>query len=204
MSMQSQSGSRGAAGNQIPKGYAAGKLQQYDPQQQSLYESLFPQLSQGSQLSEMASGSDEGFAPHEDYANKQFQEFSGQLGSRFSGMGMGSKNSGAFNRQATQGAQDFASQLAMQRQGLQRQALNDLHGLSSSLLGQHPTENFLTKKQPKSSGWDKAIGYGAPILGAGIGALAGSVIPGAGTAAGAVAGANIGNAIGKGFRKTEY
>lgn len=195
--MSSSSGSRGAAGNQIPKGYSAGKIQQYTPEQMSLFQSLFPHLAPGSQLSELAQGSEKGFAPYEDYARRQFQELQGETASRFSGAGMGARGGSGFKNAANQQSTDFASQLAMQRQGLQRQALNDLMGLSGELLGQRPYEQFLEKEKPKSTFWDNLIGYGAPIAGGTIGAFAGGP-------AGALAGAEIGNEIGKGFRKTEW
>jgi hypothetical protein len=157
MSISSLSGSRGAAGNKIPKGYSAGRLQQYTPEQLSLYQSLFPYVSPGSSLAQQAAGSDQGFAPYEQYAQRQFQEFSGQNASRFSGLGMGARRGSGFQNLQTQGAQDFASQLAMQRQGLQRQALMDLMGISHTLLSERPTEQFLTKNEP-SFGKQLALG----------------------------------------------
>ena len=146
MSISSLSGRRGPAGN-IPKGYAAGSIQQFQPEQMEAYRNQFPYISPGSQLAQQAQGLDSGFAPHEDYAKRQFQEFSGQNASRFSGMGMGARKGSGFQNLQTQGAQDFASQLAMQRQGLQRQALMDLMGISGQILGQRPQENFLVKKE---------------------------------------------------------
>jgi hypothetical protein len=147
MSISSSLGSRGAAGNKIPRGYSAGRLQQFTPEQQQLFQNQFDYVSPGSQLAQQAQGLDSGFAPHEDYAKRQFQEFSGQNASRFSGMGMGARKGSGFQNLQTQGAQDFASQLAMQRQGLQRQALMDLMGISGQILGQRPQENFLAKKE---------------------------------------------------------
>ena len=89
MSISSLSGSRGAAGNKIPRGYSSGRLQQFTPEQQQLFQDQFSYVSPGSQLAQMAQGNDAGFAPYEDYANRQFQEFSGQNASRFSGGGAG-------------------------------------------------------------------------------------------------------------------
>jgi hypothetical protein len=186
------SGSTGAAGNKIPKGYAAGSLQQYDPEQMSLYKSLFGFAQPGGDLYERAMGSDKGFAPYEDYARRQFQEQTGEQASRFSGMGMGARRGSGFQNQATQGAQDFASNLAMQRQQLQRQALNDLRGLSGELLGYQPQENFLYKKEPKQSGWSKALGVGLPIAGA----VAGGIFGGP---AGAALGGQLGSTFASGF-----
>ena len=182
--MSISAGSRGAAGNKIPKGYSAGRLQQFTPEQQQLFQDQFAYVSPGSQLAQQAQGSDAGFAPYEDYANRQFQKFSGQNASRFSGGGdfsgaMSARGGSGFKNMQTQGAQDFASQLAMQRQGLQRQALQDLMGISGQILGQRPQEQFLTKKDMPF--WQQ-LGLGAvgglsnaagSFLGGGIGKLFG-------------------------------
>ena len=193
----SLSGSRGPTGNKIPKGYKSGRLQQYTPEQMSLYQSLFPHVSPGSRLAQTASGSEEGFAPFEEGARRSFQEFTGQLGSRFSELApgaMSSRKSSGFNLGATQGAQDFALSLAQQRQGLQRQALNDLMGLSNTLLSQNPYENFLVQKQQKPSRWGQLLGAAAPIAGAGLGALFGGP-------AGAAVGGQLGSSLSAGFNR---
>lgn len=199
--MSISAGSRGAAGNKIPKGYSAGRLQQFTPEQLSLYQSLFPYVSPGSQLAQQAAGSDQGFAPHEDYANRQFQEATGQLASRFSEYmpgSMSSRKGSGFHNQLTQGAQDFASLLAQQRQGLQRQALLDLMGISGQLLGQQPYQNFLTRKEPKQPGfWSKLFGATAPLAGAGIGALFGG-LPGASI------GSQLGSGVAAGFQPVQW
>lgn len=144
--MSSMTGSRGAAGNNIPKGYAAGKIQQYTPEAMNLYRQQFGLVGPGSHLYEQAMGSDQGFAPYEDYARRQFQQATGQNASRFSGMGLGARHGSGFQNEQTQGAIDFASNLSMQRQELQRQAIRDLMGISNTILGQQPEENFLVKK----------------------------------------------------------
>jgi hypothetical protein len=206
--MSISAGSRGAAGNKIPKGYSAGRLQQFTPEQQSLYQSLFPYVSPGSQLAQQAQGSDQGFAPYEDYANRQFQEFSGQNASRFSGGNQGSganyngqmsaRRGSGFQNLATQGAQDFASQLAMQRQELQRNALQDLMGISQSLLGNQPSTPYLMPKQQKQPGfWSKLFGAAAPIAGAGIGGALGGPF-------GASMGAQLGSGFSQGFQPTQW
>jgi len=188
----SMGGSRGMQGSKIPRGYRQGQIQQYTPEQTQLFESLFGQVGPGSQLSKLASGSDEGFAPYEDYANRQFQEFSGQNASRFSGLGMGARKGSGFQNLQTQGAQDFASQLAMQRQGLQRQALADLMGMSGMLLGQRPQENFLVEKHRRQSGFGKALGIGLPLAGAAAGGFFGGP-------AGAALGGQLGGSLASGF-----
>lgn len=196
--MSISAGSRGAAGNKIPRGYSAGRLQQFTPEQLSLYQSLFPYVSPGSQLAQQAVGSDQGFAPHEDYARRQFQEATGELSSRFSGLGMGARKGSGFHNQLTQGAQDFASLLAQQRQGIQRQALLDLMGISGQLLGQQPYQNFLNRKEPKQPGfWSKLFGATAPLAGAGIGAAFGG-LPGASI------GAQLGSGLASGFQPVQW
>lgn len=194
MSM-SLSGNRGPAGNKVPKGYSAGRLQQFTPDMMNLFQSLFPHVAPGSQLSNLAQGDESSFGPMEQRATRDFQEFQGQLGSRFSELApgaMSSRKSGAFNRLATQGAQDFASQLAEKRQGLQRQALMDLMGISTTLLGQQPYQNFLIQKQQKPSFWGKLFGTVAPVAGATIGGTFGGP-------AGAHLGASLGGSFGQGF-----
>ena len=57
----------------------------------------------------------------------------------------------------------------MQRQGLQRQALQDLMGLSGSILGQRPYEQFLTPK--KKPFWQELLTAGAGGLGQAAGSL---------------------------------
>lgn len=187
MSMSLSSGSRGAAGNKIPRGYSSGRLQQFTPEQQQLFQDQFAYVSPGSQLAQQAQGSDEGFAPYEDYANRQFQNFSGQNASRFSGLGMGARKGSGFQNQQTQGAQDFASTLAMQRQGLQRQALMDLMGISGQILGQRPQEQFLVKKDLPF--W-KQLGLGA------VGGLS--------SAAGSLFGGGIGRLFGGGQQQNQW
>jgi len=191
MTMSLSAGSRGAAGNKIPNGYAAGRLQQFTPEQQQVFQNQFSYISPGSQLSQMAQGNDAGFAPHEDYAQRQFQEFSGQNASRFSGQGMGARRGSGFQNLQTQGAQDFASNLARQRQGLQRQALQDLMGISGTILGQRPEEQFLVKKDLPF--WQQ-LGLGA--------------VSGLSSAAGSAFGGGLGKLFGGGqqsqWQQTQY
>ncbi len=146
----SLSGGRGASGNKIPPGYRSGRIQQQDADQQSLYKRLFGFTQPGSQLYQQAQGDQEAFAPQEALAQRDFQNFQGQLGSRFAELApgaMSARRGSGFANAATQGSQDFALQLAGQRQQLQRQAFGDLMGLSSTLLQQRPTDQFLVKKE---------------------------------------------------------
>lgn len=199
--MSSLLGNRGQAGiassqtntgfnsmkEKIPSGYKKGTLQQFTPEQMQLFQQLFSHVGPDSFLSKLIGGDQGTFAEMEAPALRQFSELQGNLASRFSGMGTGARRSSGFQNTMTSAASDFASQLQSQRQNLQRQALMDLMGISSSLLGQRPYEQFLVEKQQKP-GWGGAIG-------AGLGGLGGLL---AGGPAGALSGASIGYGIGSG------
>ena len=131
----------------IPKGYKKGQIQQFTPDQMQLFEQLFSHAGPGSYLSRLAGGDQSQFEEIEAPALQQFQGIQGQLASRFSGMGSGARRSSGFQNTMRGAGSDFAQQLQSQRQGLQRQALQDLMGISESLLGQRPYENSLIKKQ---------------------------------------------------------
>jgi hypothetical protein len=135
-------------GSKIPSGYRAGRIQQFTPQQMQLFQSLFSHLGPESYLSKLAGGDEQTFAQMEAPAMRQFAGLQGNLASRFSGMGMGGRRSSGFQNTATQAGSDFAQELQSRRQGLQRQALQDLIGMSNTLLGQKPYEQFLTPEKP--------------------------------------------------------
>jgi len=184
----------GRSGNVIPKGYKQGQLQQFTPQQLQLFQQLFSQVSPGSSLSNLANGDQSTFDQMEAPAMRQFQGLQGQLSSRFSGMGSGARNSSGFQNSATAASSNFAQDLQSQRQSLQRQAIMDLMGISSNLLGQRPYEQFLLekpKKQHQSSGW-------GGLLGAGIGGI-GGLLAGGGNPLTAFQGAQLGYGVGSGF-----
>lgn len=181
--------SYGLQGNKIPKGYSQGRIQQFDPQQMELYKQLFGNLGPESYTSRLAGGDEDIFNQIEQPALKQFGALQGGLASKFSGMGQGGRRSSGFQNTMNQASSDFASGLQSQRQGLQRQALQDLMSFSNQLLNQRPQENFLTKKDQSSSGW-------GGLLGAGIGGAGGFLLGGPG---GAFSGARLGYGIGSGF-----
>lgn len=131
----------------IPKGYQKGQMSQFTPEQMQLFQGLFGNVGQGSYLSRLAGGEQGIFDQIEAPAMRQFGELQGNIASRFSGMGSGARKSSGFQNTMNQASTDFASQLQSQRMGLQRQALQDLMGMSESLLGQRPYEKFLTEKQ---------------------------------------------------------
>lgn len=169
--MSSLYGGKGMApsGDVIPKGYKQGQIGQFDQNQMDLYKSLFSHAGPNSYLSRLAGGDQSMFDQIEAPALKQFSALQGNLGSRFSSMGQGARNSSGFQNTMNQAGSDFASQLQSQRQGLQRQALQDLMGISGELLGQKPYEKFLYEKQQKEkTPWGKYIGGGLGALGGAI------------------------------------
>jgi hypothetical protein len=148
-------------------------------------------------MGKLAQGDESYFQQLEQPAYSAFQQGMGQMGSRFSQMGMGAQQSSGFNLAGSSAAQGLGEQLQSQRLGLQQQAMRDLMGMSQNLLGQQTMQYGLQKKQdPSWMGW---LGAGLPIAGAVGGGLIGSVVPGLGTAAGATLGGSMGAAAGKAF-----
>ncbi len=198
--VSSLSGSRGPAGsgqrgNVIPKGHEVGQLQKFTPEQMSLFQNMFSHAGPDSYLSKLAGGDQSAFAPQEELARKDFGASMGQLGSRFSEFApgaMSAQSGSGFQNAGTQAAQDFSLQLSARRQKLQRQALQDLKGLSGHLLDQNPYEQFLIKKQQKQSWLQKILGVGLPAAGA----VAGGIFGGP---AGAAAGGQLGGTLASGF-----
>ena len=120
---------------------------------------------------------------------RQFNSLQGNLANRFSGAGTGNRRSSSFQNAQTAASSNFAQDLASRRQQLQQQAINDLMGISNTLLGQRPQENFLTEKRQKE-GFD----WGG-LAGAGLGAVGGFF---AGGPLGALSGASLGYGVGSG------
>lgn len=134
--------------SKTPRGYQKGFIQQFSPEQMELFKQLFGQVGPDSFLSKMAMGGDENFEQLEAPAWRQFNQAQGQLASRFSGMGMGAQKSSGFRNTMGQLGSDFAQDLQSKRMGLQQQAIKDLMGLSSDLLGQRPYDQFMAEKGP--------------------------------------------------------
>lgn len=137
-----------ASGNKIPKGYSMGKIQQFTPEQMKLFQSMFGQLGPDSYLGRLAAGDEGIFQDIEAPALRQLGQAQGALASRFSGVSPGEmsgrRGSGFMNSQSGMTG-SFLEQLQSQRQGLQRQATQDLWGMSNQLLGQRPFEKVLAK-----------------------------------------------------------
>jgi hypothetical protein len=181
-------GSRGGGkGDIIPKGYRAGQMQQFTPEQLDLFQSLFSQLSPDSNLFKMASGDQSFFDEMERPALRDFGALQGNIASRFSGQGMGARRSSGFQNTMNKEGSDFAQRLQANRQNLSRQALQDLFQMSNLLMNERPYDRYLVEKPQKQeggSGWGSLIGgaaggiggafLGQPLLGAQLGAAAGS------------------------------
>ena len=180
----------GAVKEKIPSGYKKGSLQQFTPEQMNLFQQMFGQVGPESYLSKLAGGDQSTFGEIEAPAMRQFSGMQGNIASRFSGMGgLGARRSSGFQNTMNSAASNFAQDLQSQRQGLQRQAIMDLMGISNSLLGQRPQENFLVQKQQRQSGLGGAIG-------AGVGGLGGFMMGGP---SGALTGAQLGYGVGSQF-----
>lgn len=162
-------GSGGLSGNKIPKGYQQGQLQQFTPEQMQLFQQMFGSVGPESNTARLAAGDEGLFNEMEAPALRQFSGLQGQLASRFSQGGggpgsMSSRRSSGFQNASGQLASDFAQDLQSRRQELMRQATQDLHGMSSSLLGQRPYEQFLVDK-PQNPWIDIARKFGGEVPG---------------------------------------
>ena len=162
-----QSGMSQVQGDVVPKGYQMGQMQQFTPEQMDLFRQLFSYLSPEGDVGRMARGDESYFEQLEKPAMRQLGQMQSQLASRFSGMGsFGGRRSSAHDIGQGALSQEFAEKLASQRMGLQRQALQDLFGMSQSLFGQRPTEKFVTEEQKPF--WQQILLGLAPILGQGL------------------------------------
>lgn len=187
-SMSGYAGMGGGMKEKIPSGYKKGSLRQFTPEQMQLFQQMFSNVGPDSYLSRLAGGDQGIFDEMEAPALRQFSGLQGNIASRFSGMGTGGRKSSGFQNTMNTASSDFAQDLQSKRQGLQQQAIKDLMGLSSDLLGQRPYDQFLAPKQEKKSGW-------GGLIGAGLGGLGGFALGGP---AGALTGASMGYGIGSG------
>lgn len=184
--MNSMSGSGGygrlsGAGSSKTPGYNQVKIGQYTPEQSQLFQQQFGMVGPDSYTARMAGGDQSMFDEIERPALQQFGELQGNIASRFSGMGMGGRRSSGFQNTMNQAGSDFAQQLQSNRQGLQRQAIQDLMGYSNQILGQKPYEQMLQPKKKKKSFLQQLLSGGMQLGGAALGSFAGPI----GTAAGA-------------------
>ena len=136
-------GPTGSSSSLKGTGYKNVSLQQFTPQQMSLFQSLFSNLGQNSSLGKLAGGDQSQFSQLERPALQQFAGLQSNMADRFSGAGLGNRRSSSFQNANTAANQNFAGQLQSQRLNLQQQAMRDLMGMSNQLLGQRPYENVL-------------------------------------------------------------
>lgn len=170
MGSSGMSGRTGSSAGMAPTGYQHSQLSNFTPEQTQLFKHLLGQLGPGSQTSRLASGDQSAFAEQEAPAMRQFNALQGNLASRFSGQGIGSRRSSGFQNASSQASSDFAQDLASKRQSLQQKAIQDLLSMGSSLLGQKSFENVLTPE--RKSFWEELLGSLAGGVGSGIGSYA--------------------------------
>ena len=180
----------------IPKGFKKASVRNFTPEQMQLFQQMFSNVSPESLTGRLAAGDQSQFEQLEAPAMRQFAELQGLNASRFSGLGgqgsLGARKGSGFQNSMNSATSNFAQDLQSKRLAYQQQAIQDLMGMSSSLLGQEPYQNYLVEKpqkQQQSSGWGGAIG-------AGLGGLGGFF---AGGPAGALSGARLGYGLGSGF-----
>lgn len=185
-----QQGNQAGMKEKIPSGYKKGAINNYTPEQHQLFQQMFQNVSPDSYLSRLAGGDESLFEQMEAPAFRQFQQLQSGLASQFSGAGMGARRGSGFQNAANQQTSDFAQDLASRRQGLQQQAIRDLVGMSHTLLGERPYEQFLYEKQKKPG-----INWGG-LGGAAAGGIGGFFLGGP---AGAMTGAGLGYNVGSSF-----
>lgn len=166
------------------------RYQRYTPEQMELFQQQFGLLGPDSYTYRMAQGDPELMKQMERGALREFSGTMGNLASRFSGGGTGGRHSSGFRLSQGMEARQLQEQLEAQRAGLRRQAINDLMGMSNTILGQDPYETFLVEPEQKTKWWQKGIKGLAPAVGGAIGSYFGN------PALGAQAGQAFGSAFG--------
>jgi len=149
----------GRTGLKRPSGYSTYQLPQYTPEQQQLFQGQFQHLGPDSYLSRLAMGDQSAFDEQEAPSMRQFSALQGNIGSRFSGMGMGGRRSSGFGNTMNQASSEFAQDLASKRMKTRMDALSELMSFSDRLLGQRPYEQGLVEKPQQPSFWG-ALGSG--------------------------------------------
>lgn len=155
----------GSPTGKAPKGYKQGQMSNYTPEMMKLFKQMFSHVGPDSYTGRLAAGDESLFGEMEAPALRQFGELQGGMASKFSGMGMGARNSSGFQNTMNAATSNFAQDLQSKRQGLQRQAIMDLMGMSSDLLGQKPYENYMVEKakpwwQEAATGFASGAGQG--------------------------------------------
>lgn len=143
------------------------------PQQQGLQQQLMSGLQGGPSsipgldyLQQLMSNDPNAFAAYEAPAMRQFQqEIVPGIAERFTGMGMGSRNSGAFQQQIASAAGRLSQDLAAQRANLRQGAMGQLMGMYGQAMQPQFTNYY---QQPQQGffpgllgGMGQGLGYGA-------------------------------------------
>lgn len=141
-----------------------------DARQQQLssdvYGAISPHVGQSfSSLGKMASGDQSEFEAMEKPALRQFGQLQGNMASRFSGIGSGSRNSSGFQNTMSEAGAGLAEQLQSQRMGYQTQARQQMMSMISELLGQKNFESLMAPKQ--RPWWQEMMAGLVPAVGSG-------------------------------------
>jgi hypothetical protein len=143
-----------------PRGYKPRQIPRMSPEVMDIWRMLSEGGRQGMQSgldfwSKLASGDQSAFEQAEAPAYSAFQQSMGNLGSRFSGQGLGGRNSSAFQNAMAGASSDLAQQLQGNRMNMQNQAIQQLMGMYGNLMGNDPYEQVLQPKKP--SGWERFL-----------------------------------------------
>lgn len=169
----------------IPEGYEKFKINNYTPEQEKLSKSQYEHVGPNSYLSQLASGEGSAYESMEQSALRKFGDVQAGIASKFSGAGIGSRNSSGFANAQNTAASDFLKDLQAKRYEMRRNAIMDLMGITNNILNQRQYETGLVGPQEEqSSGWGGIIGavgggiagtfVGNPMLGATLGYSLGS------------------------------
>ncbi len=159
-----------------PSGWRQYAQNKYTPEQERVFGNAEGLIDPNSFTSRLAQGDQSAFAEMEEPALRQFNDISGGIASKFSGMGMGGRNSSGFQNTMTSAGQDFASQLQSKRLELRNQAIKDMMGMSKQFLDFEPQETGLVKKREKKPKWwqsaalqaAEGAGKGAAMMAGGL------------------------------------
>lgn len=179
--------------DKIPSGARAYQMQQFTPQQMEMLDQGYERVGPNSNTSRLAAGDQGMFDEMEAPALRQFSGLQGNMASRFSqGGDLGNRRSSGFQNEMTAAGSNFAQELQARRQGLMRQATQDLHSMSQDLMGQRPYDRWVENKREK-----QGTKWGG-IIGGGVGAV-GGFFASSGNPMGAAAGYQAGSSIGGAF-----
>lgn len=170
----------GRTGLKRPSGYSTFQMPQYTQEQQQLFSDQFQHVNPQSYLGRLAGGDQSAFEEQEAPAMRQFSSLLGNIGSRFSGMGLGGRKSSGFQNTVNQAGSEFAQDLASKRMEQRMKALEELMSFSDRLLGQRPYDVGFAEKPQKPSFWNSFAGGFGQGLGEGIPKAVGASFGGGG------------------------